>query len=111
MKITILFRVPAILPVALAAASSLPTYPDHRVPLPVSVSNQSSATTEGPAPSFTYDELFQLQKKFLDEFIYPENQVQVLLSALRQKPLPRTSPSSLFSHVAHTPAEKLTADM
>lgn len=82
MKISLL-GLPAFLPAALAA-SSAPAYPAHHVPLPVA--NHSSATNAS-IPSFTFDELFQLQKKFLDEFIYPENQVQVRSS-------PRLNPTS-----------------
>jgi len=62
----------AFLPVALA--SSAPTSPARHLRLPVV--NQTSAIN-APAPEYTFDELFQLQKKFLDEFIYPENGVQV----------------------------------
>lgn len=30
-----------------------------------------------PPPSFTYDELYSLQEKFLDNFLYPHNKAQV----------------------------------
>lgn len=71
MKIVIL-ALAAFLPVALA--SSAPTYPARHLRLPVV--NQTAATN-APAPEYTFDQLFQLQKTFLDEFIYPENGVQV----------------------------------
>jgi len=84
MKI-ILLALPAILPAALAAASSTPTYPAHHLPLPVA---NKTSELNASAPCFTFDELFQLQKKFLDDFIYPKNQEQV------RSPLPPPSHSS-----------------
>lgn len=60
-----------ILPAALAAATRIHTY---NLPLPIANHNIARNSS---APSFTFDELFGLQKKFLDAFVYPANRGQV----------------------------------
>ncbi|KAL2042776.1 hypothetical protein N7G274_004535 [Stereocaulon virgatum] len=65
---------------ALAAASNPPA--PRNAPSAANIRRQQSpsATSYGPsyntAPHYSFDELFQLQKEFLDNFIYPANQVQ-----------------------------------
>ena len=46
---------------------------------------QNVSVTQGDAneKNFTHDELFTLQKRFLDNFISPENDIQVRLLCLR----------------------------
>lgn len=46
-------------------ASAFWKHPAHQVPLPISKQAQ--------LPNFSYDELYALNKKFLDNFIYPAN--------------------------------------
>lgn len=72
------------LPAALIAAGTLASASIPPAPrnAPSAANNQHlPSTSHGPnynsTPHFSFEELFQLQKKFLDNFVFPENQVQV----------------------------------
>ena len=78
MKIAL--TLPAILALAALAAGAGAHIPlVHRSPAPIShpVRQVARGILHTPTPSFTFEQLFQLQKKFLNAFIYPENQVLV----------------------------------
>ncbi|KAL9128137.1 MAG: hypothetical protein Q9217_003111 [Psora testacea] len=88
MNLSILHSLPAFLALTLALSQpdQLPhireplTAPHARIPVFArgNTNNRMKSAAETPPidKRFTFNELYQLQKKFLDAFIYPANQVQ-----------------------------------
>lgn len=76
MKLSIFLSMPAILPVALALSQHQALKSEVNQPT-ASLAFTSLKLKDSAALNFTFDNLYKLQKKFLDNFIYPENQIQV----------------------------------
>ena len=74
MKLSTILWLPALLGETLA--SKAPRFRANQA------GHASLIPRQDAVPTFTFDELFQLQKKFLDNFISPENAIQVMRSAL-----------------------------
>lgn len=74
MKLSIIFTLPALLAAALAVnLQNVPKYPANRV------AHSATHLKRGHSdvPCYTYDELYKMQIKFLDNFIAPKNLAQV----------------------------------
>jgi len=83
MKVSILLSLPAILAVALAGHPNnhLPRFGDkYAVAAPAHGPRTHYANVKSrdvTQTNYTFNQLYQMEKKFLDAFIYPANQIQV----------------------------------